>query len=267
MTFFGNRDFYTEVQKDNIPGHMVVFKFGRNPDVDTAAIEDLWTIGGVRTWLQAASTLEAISDDAADDIAGVGARTITIEGLDATFAEVTEDVDMAGLSASTATTSSFIRINRVFVKETGTYGSTTTGGNLGNITIRLSGAGVDQAEILNEVSGTVPIGESQESHFTIPLGKTGFINSVRVTVDASKAARILFFKRERADDIIAPMGSPRLLFEEDGIKGPSGIDFDAPSRKIPEKTDIWAAGIASGANSPVEIVYEILLVDNSILNC
>ena len=110
---------FLETAKGNIENNSIIHKFGRNTDVG-ATEEDVWTVGGVYTWLQAPVNLEAISTSANDTIAGTGARIITVEGLDENWNAISEDIEMNGVSATLPTINGFIRINRVFVKEVGT---------------------------------------------------------------------------------------------------------------------------------------------------
>jgi hypothetical protein len=91
-------------------------KFGYNATTNTTA-ETIWTQSNAYTWNSAAQ-LELTSTDADDtDTTGAGARTVTIEGLDANYAEITETVDMNGQTADagSTTTASFLRVNRMYV--------------------------------------------------------------------------------------------------------------------------------------------------------
>ncbi len=247
----------TRISKGLVPGAIVVHKFGRNPDIGTA-IEDLNQLGGVRTWMQTAATMEAISADADDTVAGAGGRVVTIQGLDETFAMAEEDINMAGLSASDPTTTTFIRVYRAFVKQTGVYDTTTTGSHQGTITIRVSGAGANQ--IIIPFEDGAGFGQSNSSAFTCPVLKTCLINRVTTYVESLKPARVILFVREDADDIVAPMTSKRQRFETDATQGQNEVNFDAPIR-IPGKSDIWFSAIADQANTTIGVHYEILIID------
>lgn len=253
MTALRNTDFLIEVNKGNIPGHSLVAVFGENPAATTNSF-DIWAGGSGTnlTWLQAASTLEAISTNAGDTAAGAGARTITVKGLDATFSEVEADIIMNGTSASAATTQTFIRINEVTVKDVGTY----TESNLGDITVRVSGAGSIQSVLeTNE-------GRDANTHYTVPAGYTGFALSAEVTMDGNKEVTAHMLARENADGIIAPFSPYRHIHHWEGLKEASDKSFKA-NHKFLEKTDIWLRG--NGATTPhVNVNYELLLVDNTI---
>ena len=139
-----------------VNGYSVVSKFGRNPSIDLGDTEDIWTVGGTKVWLSTAVTMEAISTSGDDAAApAIGAQIITIQGLDENFDDAEEDIIMNGASASAATTTTFIRISRAFVKQVGTY----LGSNIGLITIRISGAGATQTDI---VAG---VGQTDQTHF------------------------------------------------------------------------------------------------------
>jgi len=171
MAHFGSKEFYLEIAKGNITGHSKVNKFGRNPTIASGATEELWSVSTNRTRLTVAATMEAISTSNADSDSGgsnpasTGARIITIQGLDNNWADASEDITMDGTTASTATITSFFRINRAFVKTTGTYGVANTG----TITIRVSGAGSTQAQ------WEVGKGQTEMAMFSIPTATKGYI--------------------------------------------------------------------------------------------
>lgn len=256
-------DFLIEVAKGNVPGHSLVHKFGRNDDID-GPIEDIWQTGGIYVWKQAASTLEAISTDPNDTIAGSGARKIIVEGLNSSFEEISEEIEMNGVGASAATVLSFIRVNRAHVSEAGTYGGTDVGGNEGTITVTVSGAGATQCLI--PLDNAHPHGQTLIARYTIPSGSTGFILSVHVNVDSGKTADIDMFLRQDADVIVAPMASPRVILELDAVSGGQDFNPDSPLDGIlAEKTDIWFAAEAAANNTAVEVDFELLIVENAFL--
>ena len=94
-------------------------KFGKNNSVSNASFETIWAgadLGGatVYTFATTAETLRVkAGGNAADTSAGLGAQTILVEGLSATYEEISETVTLAGASASAATTATFTAINKV----------------------------------------------------------------------------------------------------------------------------------------------------------
>lgn len=126
MTYFDIR-----AAQGRATGIRTLHKFGRNLDVDTAAAEDLWNQGGDYTFPAAAEVVDVVSDDANDTSAGTGARTLTIEGLDANYAEISETISMNGVTP-VATSAAFLRVFRAYVATAGTNltnAGTITGDN------------------------------------------------------------------------------------------------------------------------------------------
>jgi len=168
-------EYSLRLAKGNIQSHRIVNKFGRNADVDLAAAEEVWATGGLRTYLAAAETLDIVSTDAADAGAGTGARTVLLEGCDASFEEITEIVTLAGLTP-VVTTQAFIRLNRVFVVTTGTGLE-----NAGIITIdpTSSGSGARQCTI---AAGD---GQSLIGHYLIPVSHSVYMISMHTSIAAA----------------------------------------------------------------------------------
>ncbi len=126
--------FELEVAKGNVPGHSVINKFGRNTDVTAA--EDIWGAGGNWTQVTAACTSNFASSSASDTAAGTGARTLTIYGIDGSYADVSETLTLNGTS-NVATANSYWHIYRALVATAGSGGTavgtitgTATGGVL-----------------------------------------------------------------------------------------------------------------------------------------
>jgi hypothetical protein len=254
------RDFYAEVAKGNVAGHTIITRNARNPDVGTS-IEDVWTVGGVRTWLQANTALEVVSDDANDTSAGTGARTVTIEGvqIDGTF--VSQDVTMNGVTP-VALGTNIARVNAMFVATAGTYASTTAGSNAGNIICRIP-AGATQAEILLE--DTVPEGQSQTSHYSILSTQDAYIIGIKISVDTGKEASILFRSRANYNTVAAPFSPGKTLARFDGvIAGLVAADTAAPIGGplfLPALSDFWISAISAAGSASVSIQTTFLLVD------
>jgi hypothetical protein len=254
MTYIANTDFLIEVQRGNVTGHSMVHKFGKNSAVPNGS----WAHISLTPFSTANFRTSAISmrvkagGDVADTLAGAGARKVTVQGIDSNFAESLEEIDLAGVAASGATTATFWRVHRAWVSEVGTYGAANTD----DIVIEDSGGGADFITIAADE------GQSQYTGWTVPVGKTAYLLGVHITVDASKAADIRCFVRKNIDVISAPMNAKRLKLFYDGILG--GFDYRpyGPELAIPEKSDIWFEARGGGAATEVSCDFELYLVDD-----
>ena len=114
-----------------IRGASVVHKFGRNPSIGGAP-ETVWMYGGTYTYLSSASTVYVSGADAQDSAAGTGARTVTVQGLDATYNEIEETLTVDGA----VSTKSFLRVYRAFVASAGSLQT-----NKGNVLVSTGASG------------------------------------------------------------------------------------------------------------------------------
>ena len=246
-------DFFIDVQRGKVPGHSMVHKFGRNDAVANAVWEGVLQVGAQFPWSQAATPMRIkIGGAVTDTAAGTGAREVTLQGLNAAGIEITEALASTGTSVSLSSSNSFIRLYRAWVSAVGAYGST----NSDAIIIENSTSGTDYITI---AAGE---GQTQFAGYSIPAGKTGYLLSLHLTVDAGKAADFRVFTRENLTDITAPMSAKRLKLYFDGIlqpviHKPYGAEF-----MLDELTDIWVEARGGGATSQVSADFELLLVDN-----
>jgi hypothetical protein len=247
-------DFLIEVQKGNIPGHSLVHKYGRNDAVPNGSWAHVsLTPFAVSDFRQSAVTMRVkAGGNAADDTAGNGAREITIQGIDSTFAEISEAVATAGASASSATSASFWRVHRAWVSSAGTYSAANTAA----VVIEDSGSGADFITI------AVEEGQTQYTGWSVPLGKTAWLLAVAVTVDSNKTSNIRCFTRENFDDVSAPLSSKRLKLFWDGVQNSFVYKPHSPEFSISEKGDIWFEAYGDGAVSAVSIDFELLVIDD-----
>lgn len=220
-------------------GHSRVATLGNNPDIDTGTVpEAVWSgaslgvLNGVdHKDVQLPATavaMELVSDSASDTLAGVGARTVTIDYLDSTYTSKTTVVSLNGTTA-VALPENVLRVNNLRVATAGTVG----GNNVGNISIRASGGlGVTYGYL---ASG---LGVARSSLYTVPLGFTfvmmGLVVSINrnVLVDAWASVSTAF--RDPAGRL--------LLGLEVSCSTTSPYKHDAagmPLTILPEKTDIW----------------------------
>jgi hypothetical protein len=82
-------------------------KFGRNPDFDTGAAEDVWSHGGLYTYDTGAVQMYLSSSDNSDT------QVITVEGLDATWRVVVQSKALTG-QTQVALDTELIRVYRAY---------------------------------------------------------------------------------------------------------------------------------------------------------
>lgn len=246
------------IEKNILGDITTINKFGSNASVGTSFT--VISQGGIIDHRTVASTVEAISGNAADTLAGLGARKIIVQGLDSSFNEVQEEINMNGTVATTATTTSFIRIYRAWVSEVGTY----TGANYADITIRVSGGGANLLTIGGV--GTVGtsaygLGQTTTTAYASALGKDYYIHTLHIDIDGNKAADLVLYKREQLDNTTTNIHSKRVLWDAFGVSGDLQIQFKNPL-KIPEKTDIWVEGRVASGTGGVSVNFDIEIVVN-----
>lgn len=247
------KEFYNEVKQGNIPEYSLVHKFGRNDDI----LNNVWDIvspsspSGTFPASGIAVRIKA-GGNTADSVSGVGAREITVIGIDTTLQEISETIVTSGVNASLATTVSFWRIYRAFVSDVGTYGEA----NVNDIIIEDSNG-------INEML-TIKANEGQTQHgaYSIPFGKTGYLLSVDLTVDSSKAADFRLFVRENFTNTISSISSKQLRLYWGGILGQARYKPVAPGLTLNALSDIWIEARGGGQNTEVSADFEILLKDD-----
>lgn len=245
-------NYYLEVAKGNVTGEFLMHKFGRNPDVDTAAPEAIWNGGLAYTGFNAiaAETVEVFSSDANDTIAGTGARTVRLFGLDANFDRITEDIDMDGVTP-VDTSLTYIRLDRARVLTAGSGGE-----NAGAITAR-------QNVTTANVFMVLPIGYNSTmiACYTIPNGFDGYFlawtGSLSGGNNADAELRLL----------ARPDGQTFQVQEEISIKaaGDSEVTrhFQAPKGPYAEKTDIYVEATAGANNMGIAAAFDLIMVANT----
>lgn len=232
-------------------GYTTFEKFGRNDAVGTTPVSI--SVDGVYQVPTSATTLEAISTSANDTSAGTGARVITVTGLDDNCNEISEDITMNGTSATSITSNSFIRVYKVRVKDSGTYATAAAGSHAGDITIRASTGGVTYAKI---DSSTFPRSASQIGAYTVPNGKKVFIKNI--TIATSVATNIMIFKREGANDTVAPFSPMVLIQEFDDVNGVIDLYTDSPLGPFDAMTDFGFMAYTGSGTSKVSVDFDII---------
>lgn len=213
-------------------------KFGVNPDIDAGTgPETIWSAGGLYPWsaLDTPQVVYVVTTNAAD----IG--VVTVEGLDADWNVVSEDVSVNGIG-SVVTTTVFKRVFRLLF-------TNTASNNVGVITARtVSSSGTIVAQIDAGVS------QSLMAVYSVPSDHTAYLRALEVTVDSNKAARFRVLSSENG-------GAWRVKHtaEMEGIY----IRSLEALLKFEEKTDIDFVVLGATANNTsVSANFDIVLIKN-----
>lgn len=242
-----NEEFGLQVARGQVPGHRVVQVFGYNPDVDTSE-ETIWPDGGTLHHSDSASVLKVSSSSASDTAAGTGARTVFIEGVDDSYAVVSELVTLNGQTAVN-TTNSYRFVNSMYVASVGSGGS-----NAGNINI---GTGTVTAGVPAVLYDIIASGYNNRTtgHYCVPAGYTGYMTAgVITTGQSSGSTSVTAFLKQHGPDGILRVGAVSTL-----NNGSVQYDFNPPF-VIPEKNCVGASVIGSSANNSASSFFNIVLV-------
>jgi len=178
--FFVDKDNPLAAARLAVKGRSRVTITGYNPDIDTGTVpETLWPVGGLYAWKPSAGHLEVVSSSANDAVAGTGAQTVFIDGLDAGFNPISETLPLNGLTA-VVTANQYYRVNGFYCVTVGATGATA--GNAGNITLRDQGAGTTRSYI------EAGIGIARQAIYTVPVGSSLYLNSGSAAIDGATAS-------------------------------------------------------------------------------
>lgn len=253
MSFARPTNFYIEVQQGNLAGYSIIHKFGRNnavPNGNWALVSPMTPSGAMPS---SGSTVRIkAGGNAADTAAGVGAREITVLGIDTSLQEVSETIVTSGANASATTTTVFWRLYRAYTTAVGTYG----GGNVDDVIVE-NADGIDERLCI-----CIDEGQTQHGAYSIPSGKIGYLLSIHMTADATKAADFRVFIRNNFTDVQAPVSSKQLKLYFDGVLGEVNYKPISPGLVLEALSDIWIEARGGGAGTEVSVDFEILLIDD-----
>lgn len=248
-------DFLLDVARSRVRDHAPFRKFGSNPTVGTTEELVWFNSSAYAGFLTSASAVRIASGgNANDDAAGTGAREITVEGLDENFEEASETIATAGTSASSATTTTFIRINRAYVSASGTYTTSgLDGSNVGGVIIETTG-GTTLAAIESQA------GQTQLGFYTVPANKQLQLERLHLNVAGGKPCTIRMYQRRAVDDTSAPVEGRRLVLGWIEVDGSDSFNYDF-NIMFPEKTDIILTAKSASGTSSVDVEFTGILID------
>jgi hypothetical protein len=242
---------------DELDGFDTMFKFGHNPAVGTSFT--CISPGGICRLPppSGATTLRVkAGGDAADTAGGAGARSVLLQGLDATGSVIQEVLALAGILASASTSQSFMRLYRVIVLETGVYPeSFTTGGAIADIVIENTAGTEDWLTVT--VNGIADC-QSQVAYFCVGKGQRAYLSSVNMFVDSNKAVDLLLIVRQNFMDVTSPITPMRVGSTIAGVEGHVDIPFTEPPR-FAEFTDVAMVAKVSTGTAAVSVQMSFIL--------
>lgn len=244
--------FELQIARRQIAWHYNVHKFGFNPDIDDA-IETVWAQGGLYSYLAAATQLSISSSSTADTSAGTGARTVTISGLDANYAEISETVVLDGQSAVT-TANSYLRVFRMVVRSAGS-GEQNAG-------VIYAGTGTVTLGVPANIYATIAIGDNQTlmAIWTVPAEHTAYLLQTDVTVATTQNNKYC------TTSLVARPFGEVFQVRDRFVKAESQTTLEYPvPLRFEEKTDIEyrAVGDSAGADIAISAAFEIVYIRNS----
>ena len=254
--FGRDEPFELQVARNQIAFHKTNFKFGFNPDIDNS-LETVWAQGGLYSYLSSATTLYISSSSTDDDVAGTGARTATVFGLDANYDEVSVTVDLDGQNGvQLGDASNWIRVNRITVNTAGSGGQ-----NAG--VIYVGDEASPSSGVPSNKYATVAIGDNQTlmALWTVPRGYSAYLYHTNVTAACTTSNKLL-----TCTIVARPQGGVFQVKDKFGIQVDGGTivqKYEFP-RKFTEKTDIEVRAISDSGTGNVEVSagLDILYIEN-----
>ena len=232
------------VSRGKVRGASHIIKFGENLDVD-GSMETIWDAGGLYTYLTSAGVLTVTSTDGDDAAAGTGARTVTVEGLDANYNLVSETLTVGGGAGSVE----FFRVFRAFVATSGTSGT-----NEGTISIAQGVTTLAQIRTVGSPTAT-GLGQTFMSIYTVPAGYTGYI--YQLDVSTAKADGDVFLMKRGVNDNGTWRAQDVMHTNINDIERVYTFPL-----KIEEKTDIEVRALSPTNNMKCAATFCVLLVQN-----
>lgn len=244
-----------DISRGIAPGVRVLHHFGRNTAIG-GTFTPVTRSGLYRTpQVSGATQLRIKAGGNVNDTAnGLGARAVTLTGIDATGALISETLATAGASASASTSLSFIRLLDAVVSASGTYATQAAASHYGNIYIEAAAGGADWALISD---GSFPRGDSEVGAYTVPKGRSAYVQAIRLSSDADKKANIVLFKRSGILQTVAPYSAMVLIAEFPAVSGSLAVDYDPPLA-FPELTDFGFMASVSSSTVDVTVSFDVI---------
>lgn len=214
-----------------------LFKFGFNGNVGTS-YETVWDGGGTYSYPTVANTVVVTSDGAAND-SGV---KVTVVGLDANYADLSEEVTL-NASGTATTTNSFIRVYRSF-----NSGNTDMNSTSDDMVLSHSGTTVAQFNGFDQ--------QTLMAVYTVPAGKTFYLKRLVAGCGTEFVTYNTVVLRSRKSNGVFRTHNKITLRNQFDIQ-----EFDIPL-KFTEKTDIEVQADSSSGSSEISVSFEGVVYDS-----
>lgn len=165
------------VSAGRTPHFSKIWKFGRNKNV--SGVADLWSEGGIYSFMETEDYLLCNSDNADDSQGGDGAHKITLYGLNKDWKLHKEDIVLDGLN-EVKSKSKYIRVFRLEVRSAGIQEN-----NIGNLSIKNEAEGIVRAKI------DPGDGQTLMAIYTIPHGYIGYLKTYYVNFTGLSPATLV----------------------------------------------------------------------------
>jgi len=235
-----------------VEGHVGLRRFGLQNTIGAAAdsvIGDI--VDQLEPWMPLISQeVEVVSDDAQDDATGVGARSITITGLDADWMEQTAVVVLDGLTPVVTTGLFWMRVHSAVVTTTAQYRGTSSG----NITVQETESPAEPIVMIRAGHGG-----NLTTHYTVPANKKFLVRNWQLQIESGKTMEVHFWFAPNGNDIVAPYSPKITLLETETVVGTLNGTFDPPSI-LPPYSDVWATGLVSAQTGQIFFGYSGVLI-------
>lgn len=162
-------DYLNDVSKGFAVGHSALNVAGLNANFNIGTT-DLWEQGGQLVYLSSEETMNYASSDANDTLLGSGARRLFVSGVNDAGEEVTELIELDGVTPVTGTVP-FAVINFMFVQPDALG---VGAANIGTITATSSGSATVQCVI------RLQAGISKHGFYRVPNGKNAIISGIEL---------------------------------------------------------------------------------------
>ena len=237
------------VAQGTVTGAASLYRFGFNADVDTTE-ETIWSEGGNIPYPAAAGEVYISSSDT-NDVAGsgTGVRTIKVQGLDANYAQIEEDISLNG-QTQVITTKEYLRILKAYALTTGSNGASA-----GTIYVGTTGATAGVPPTVYASFGDS--NQTQMAVYTVPASKTLYIDEIAFTAAIASATNSVTVKLKTRENATNAFRTRFIqVLESNTTVAPFTY-----SLAIPAKTDIECRAIATTNNNQISASFEGVLID------